>query len=223
MSTKSFTLSDQLHEYLVRVSVRESSLLARLRKETAALPQATMQISPEQGNLMSLLIKVTGSRRALEIGVFTGYSSLCVATALPPDGSLTACDMSKEYTDVARRYWSEAGVGEKIDLRLGHALRTLDELISEGNSETYDFVFIDADKKNYQGYFERSLVLVKPGGTIAVDNVLWSGKVADPQINDAETVAIRAFNEALAGDDRIDVSMIPIGDGLTIARKKGQF
>jgi predicted O-methyltransferase YrrM len=223
MSARTFTLSEPLHEYLLHVSVRELPLLAQLRQETAALPNATMQISPEQGNLMSLLVRMTGARRSLEVGVFTGYSSLCVALALPPDGILTACDISKDYTAVARRYWKDAGVDGKIDLRLGAALKTLDGLIKEGRADWYDFAFIDADKRNYPGYYERALVLLRPGGVLAVDNVLWSGKVADPTVRDDDTIAIRTFNEELARDERIDISVIPIGDGLTIARKRPPF
>jgi caffeoyl-CoA O-methyltransferase len=220
MSTKTFTLTDSLHEYLLRVSVREPDLLRRLREETAALPDATMQISPEQGRLMSLLTRATGVRRALEIGVFTGYSSICVAQALPPGGILVACDREEEWVRIARRYWKEAGVEEKIDLHLAPALTTLDAFIAEGRKEEFDFIFIDADKGNYGRYYERSLVLLRKGGLIAVDNVLWSGKVADPVETDRSTEAIRRFNEMLYQDTRIELSMIPIGDGLTLALKK---
>jgi predicted O-methyltransferase YrrM len=220
MSTKTFTLSDSLHEYLLRVSVREPEILRRLRQETAALPDATMQISPEQGRLMSLLIKATGARHALEIGVFTGYSSICVAQALPRDGSLIACDRNEKWVGIARRYWKEAGVDNKIELRLGPALETLEALIAEGKQEGFDFIFIDADKENYAHYYERSLVLIRKGGLIAVDNVLWSGRVANPDENDKSTVAIREFNEMLYRDARIELSVIPIGDGLTLALKK---
>ena len=220
MSTKTFTLSDSLYEYLLRISVREPDVLRRLREETAALPDATMQISPEQGRLMSLLIKATGARRALEIGVFTGYSSICVAQALPPDGTLVACDREEEWVRMARRYWKEAGVEEKIDLHLAPALATLDAFIASGRKEEFDFIFIDADKVNYGRYYERSLVLLRKGGLIAVDNVLWSGKVADPSETERSTEAIRRFNDMLSQDTRIDLSVIPIGDGLTLALKK---
>jgi len=169
---------------------------------------------------MALLIRLTGARRALEIGVFTGYSSICVAQALPHDGSLIACDMNKEWVGIARRYWREAGVDNKIELRLAPALETLDALVAEGREGEFDFVFIDADKQNYSRYYERALVLIRQGGLIAVDNVLWSGKVADPEVNDRETVAIREFNERLYRDERIELSVIPIGDGLTLALKK---
>lgn len=220
MSTRTFTLSDQLYQYLLSVSHREPELLRRLREETAARSNASMQISPEQGQFMALLVQLMGARKTLEIGVFTGYSSLVVALALPPDGRIIACDMSEEWTSIARRYWKEAGVEQKIDLRLGHALRTLDALLRSGEAGTFDFAFIDADKQNYPGYYEKSLQLLRPGGLIAVDNVLWSGRVADPNVTDPDTGSIRSFNEELRDDDRITLSVVPIGDGLTLALKK---
>ena len=208
-----------LYAYLQRVSLRESDLLKRLRAETAAMPAGHMQISPEQGQLMAFLVATIGARRAIEVGTFTGYSSLGIAGALPVDGTLVCCDNSREWTDVARRYWDEAGVAEKIDLRLGDARETLDGLVAEGGAGTFDFAFIDADKGGYETYFERLLTLLRPGGLIAVDNVLWGGAVADPSDTSADTEFIRAFNEARLDDPRVDLSVVPIGDGLTLARK----
>ncbi|MPY90370.1 MAG: SAM-dependent methyltransferase [Luteitalea sp.] len=222
MSIRTLELDDTLYAYLQRVSLREPSLLRRLREETTALAdeQARMQISAEQGQLMALLVRLLGARRTLEIGVFTGYSTLAVGLALPPDGRIIACDISKEWTDVARRYWEEAGVAHKIDLRLGAALRTLDSLLAADPAETFDFAFIDADKKSYDAYYERALMLLRPGGLIALDNMLWSGKVADPTVQDEDTRALRALNEKLHVDRRVDLSLIPIGDGLTLVRKR---
>ena len=209
-----------LHAYMQRMSLREPGLLARLRAETATLPSGHMQIAPEQGQFMGFLAALTGARRALELGTFTGYSSLCVALALPPDGRLVCLDHNREWTDIARRYWSEAGVAEKIDLRLGEALDSLDALIAEGQAETFDFAFIDADKANYETYFERVLALLRPGGLVTVDNVLWGGAVADAADTTADTEFIRAFNARRLDDERIDLSLVPIGDGLTLARKR---
>lgn len=220
MSNKTFTLSDELYEYLTRVSLRERPILARLRRETAADPKSCMQISPEQGQFMMLLVKLLGAKRCLEVGVFTGYSSLCVALALPDDGRLLACDVDEQWTSVARRYWKEAGVGEKIELRLAPALATLEGELAAGRAGSYDFAFIDADKGNYVDYYERCLKLLRPGGLIAVDNVLWSGRVADPSDQSADTLAIRAFNSHVQGDERVDLSLIPISDGITICRKR---
>jgi predicted O-methyltransferase YrrM len=222
MSTKTFTLPEELHNYLLKVSVQEPGFLKRLRAETATLPDSTarMQISPEQGQFMALLVQLIGAKKALEIGVFTGYSSTCVARALPADGKIVACDINREWTSIARKYWKEAGVDDKIDLRLGDAVKTLDALIVAGQEGTFDFAFIDADKKNYQNYFERALQLLRPRGVITVDNVLWSGRVADPSNQEPDTIAIRNFNEALAHDRRVDISLIPIGDGLTLAMKR---
>jgi predicted O-methyltransferase YrrM len=214
------TIDGALWEYMRRVTLREPAILQRLREETASHPQATMQISSEQGQFMALLIHLMGARKCLEIGVFTGYSSLAVALALPDDGRIIACDVSDEWTSIARRYWHEAGVERKIDLRLRPALETLDDLIATGQGSRFDFVFIDADKENYANYFERSLVLVRPGGLIAIDNVLWYGRVIDPKVKDADTRAIRAFNEKLHGDERVWLSMLPVRDGLTLASKK---
>jgi predicted O-methyltransferase YrrM len=213
-------VTPELAAYIRRVSLREPDVLRSLREETASHPRVSMQISPEQGQLMALLIHTLGARRTLEIGVFTGYSSLAVALALPADGRVIACDVSEEYTSVARRYWREAGVEGKIDLRLRPALETLNDLIALGQAGSFDFAFIDADKENYENYFERCLTLVRAGGLIAVDNVLWSGRVIDSADKDADTRAIRSFNEKLLADDRVWLSLLPIRDGLTLACKK---
>ena len=218
MSNASIGLSQELHAYLVKVGVREPDVLRRLRERTAAIPEHGMQIAPEQGAFMALLVKVMGARTCLEVGTFTGYSSTAVALALPPEGRLVCCDLSREWTDVAREAWTEAGVADRVELRLGPALETLDQLLTEGGAGRFDFAFIDADKPNYDGYVERALHLVRPGGMIAIDNVLWSGRVADPSDNDESTVAIRELNEKLAADERVEVAMVPIGDGLTLLR-----
>ena len=220
MSNRTIPITDALYDYLVRVTVREPELLVRLRRETASMRGSGMQIAPEQGQLMTLLVELIGARRALEIGTYTGYSSLCVAAALPDDGRLIACDVSDEYTQVARRYWQEAKVAHKIELRLAPALQTLDALLAEGAAESFDFAFIDADKEGYDAYYERSLRLLRRGGLIAVDNALWDGSVADPSIDDAGTRAIRALNQKVAGDARVTMSLVPIGDGLLLARKR---
>jgi caffeoyl-CoA O-methyltransferase len=220
MTKKTLGLDNQLYDYLLSASLRESEILQQLREETARLPNAVMQIAPEQGQFMALLVQLLGATKTLEVGVFTGYSSLCVALALPPNGKIVACDVSEEYTTVARRYWEAAGVTDKIDLRLAPALETLDELLASEQAETFDFAFIDADKRNYEGYYERSLQLIRPGGLIAIDNVLWSGRVADPQVHDNSTQALRALNEKLHHDERVTLSLVPIADGLTLALKR---
>lgn len=220
MSSRTIVLDDALYEYLLSVSLREPDVLCRLREETAKMPQHNMQISPEQGQFMALLVELTGARKCLEVGTFTGYSTLSLALALPEDGQIVACDISEEFTSRAKPYWQKAGVAGKIDLRLGPALETLDALIADGESGAFDFAFIDADKVNYQGYFQRALDLIRRGGLILVDNVLWSGAVVDPARDDEDTEAIRAFNQACAGDPRISLSLVPIGDGLTLARKR---
>ena len=219
MTTRTIQITDRVYDYMQEVSVREPEILKRLRAETAELPEHNMQISPEQGQFMALLVGLIGARRALEIGTFTGYSALAVALALPDDGKLIACEISEEYTAIGRRYWQEAGLDTNIDLKIGLALDTLDGLITEGQAETYDFAFIDADKVNYQNYFDRALILLRPGGLIAVDNVLWNGAVADPRNTTKDTEAIREFNAELGDDTRGAISMVPIGDGLTLARK----
>lgn len=220
MSNRTISMTDGLYGYLLDTSLREAPLLKRLRDETAAHPQARMQISPEQGQFMQLLAKLMGARRCIEVGVFTGYSSLAVALALPADGRILACDVSEEFTSVARRYWKEAGVAGKIELKLAPALQTLDERLAAGEAGSYDLAFIDADKANYADYYERVLKLLRPGGLVLVDNVLWSGRVLDAADRSEDTAAIRAFNKLLHQDERVDLSMLPIGDGLTLARKR---
>jgi len=219
MSNRSLNLDDTLYEYLLTHSLREHPEQIALREVTRSHPRAGMQISPEQGQFMALLVKLIGARRALEIGVFTGYSALSVALALPTDGRILACDISEEYTRIGRRYWERAGVAHKIDLRLAPALETLDAELAAGAAGRYDFAFIDADKTGYASYVERCLQLLRPGGLIAIDNVLWSGAVARPA-RDEDTRALQALNERLHGDERIDLSMLPVGDGLTLARKR---
>ena len=219
MSNTTFGLSADLRRYLISTSVREPEVLGRLREETAGLPLAMMQISPEQGQFMALLVKMLRARRCLEVGTFTGYSALWVALALPPDGRLTACDVSAEWTSIGQRYWQEAGVASKIDLHLAPALETLDRLIAQGEEGQYDFAFIDADKGNYWNYYERAVRLLRPGGLIAVDNTLWSGRVADAEDRDATTSVIRDFNTRLGQDPRVLISMLPLGDGVTLIWK----
>ena len=219
MSNRTIQVTDALYDYMHEVALREPEILARLRTETAELPNHNMQIAPEQGQFMALLVTVASVRRAFEVGTFTGYSSLAVARALPDDGELVACDISEEYTAVARRYWREAGVDGKIDLRIGPGVDTLDQLIADGQSGSFDFAFIDADKTNYGNYFERALSLIRTGGLIAIDNVLWGGDVIDPRDTSDDTEAIREFNRKLGRDSRVDISMVPIGDGVTLARK----
>lgn len=219
MSNRTIEINDRIYDYLLTVSVREPPLLARLRAETAADSAGGMQVAPEQGQFMALLVELIGARRALEIGTYTGYSALCVAMALPEDGRLICCDTSEEWTAIARRYWAEAGVAGRIDLQLRPALETLDALLANGEDGRFDFAFIDADKENYQNYYERCLKLLRPGGLVAVDNTLWGGSVANPEKTDTETEAIRRFNARLHTDMRVSISLVPIGDGLTLARK----
>jgi predicted O-methyltransferase YrrM len=219
MSTRTLNLDDTLYHYLLGVSLREHPVQAELRAAMRNHPHANMQIAPEQGQFMALLIKLIGARRTIEVGVFTGYSALSVALALPPDGSIIGCDVSREFTDIARTYWEKAGVADKIDVRLAPAADTLDALIAEGRSGDFDFAFIDADKANYDIYYELCLVLLRHGGLIAVDNVLWGGSVVRPA-GDEDTAAIQEFNRKLHADQRIDLSLLPIADGLTLARKR---
>jgi len=219
MSKQTLGLEQNLYDYLLAVSLREPTILTQLRQETAQMPRSIMQISPEQGQFMALLIKLIGAKKTLEAGVFTGYSSLVVALALPADGKIVACDVSEEYTSVARRYWQQAGVADKIDLHIAPALETLDKLLTAGEAGSFDFAFIDADKGNYDNYYERSLELIRPGGLIAIDNVLWSGKVADIEVQDNQTNKIRDLNRKLHQDSRITLSLVPIADGLTLAMK----
>lgn len=220
MSNQTINLSPDLYRYMLDISLREAEVLKALREETARLPNANMQIAPEQGQFMAMLVQLSGARRVIEVGVYTGYSSLAVAAALPDDGYLLACDISEEYTDIARRYWQQAGIGHKIDLHLAPAVDTLQSLIDRGQAADFDFAFIDADKENYDAYYERCLQLLRPEGLIAVDNVLWNGSVVNPEKQDADTRAIRAFNQKLLSDERVDISLVPIGDGLTLARKR---
>lgn len=220
MSARTLPLTDSLYEYLLAHSLREPEVLARLRQETQQMAQASMQVSPEQGQFLALLVGLIGARRCLEIGTFTGYSSTAVALALPRDGRILCMDVSEEYTTRARQAWREAGVEQKLTLELGPARDTLDALIANGEAGCYDFAFIDADKANYGHYYEAALELLRPGGLIAVDNTLWGGAVADPENDKGDTVAIREFNDALHHDQRIDLSLVPIGDGLTLARKR---
>lgn len=215
---RALSLTPALHAYLVENSVREPEVLAALREETGRMPDGMMQIGPEQGQFMALLVRLIGAKNCLEVGTFTGYSSLAVALALPPEGRVLCCDVSETYTNVARRYWAKAGVEGKIELRLAPARETLDRLLADGRKGQFDFAFIDADKANYDHYYEAALLLVRKGGLIAIDNVLWSGAVADPARNDADTTALKALNRKLHGDRRVDLSMLPIGDGLTLAR-----
>ena len=220
MSSSTIGLSNELRKYMLDVSFRDDDLLRQLREETLTLKEAQMQISPEQGAFLSILTKLLNAKKTLDIGVFTGYSSLVVARELPDDGLVVACDTSIEWTSIAKKYWELAGVDNKVDLNLAPAKETLEKLIEYGQESTFDFSFIDADKINYQSYYENSLILVKPGGIIAVDNVLWSGQVIDETDFKPATRAIRSFNEKLFQDDRVSISMVPIGDGLTLAYKK---
>lgn len=220
MANASMGLPADLEQYLVKHGVREPELLARLRAETALIPQHNMQIAPEQGALLALLVELTGAKRCLEIGTFTGYSSLIVALAMPPDGTIVCCDVSEEWTAVARRYWAEAGVADRVDLRLAPALETLDELLAGGAEGTFDFAFIDARKSEYPDYHERVVRLLRRGGLAAYDNVLWGGAVADDSKQDADTLAIRRLNDRLASDERVTIAMLPLADGVTLARKR---
>ncbi len=220
MSNRTLNLTADLYRYLLEQGVRESDAARRLREETAKLPMARMQISPEQGAFMQMLVRLLGARRTLEVGTFTGYSALVVAEALPADGRLIACDVSAEWTAIGRRYWAQAGVAERIDLRLRPAIETLDELLKGGGKGSFDFSFIDADKTSYEVYYERSLALLRQGGLVAIDNTLWDGAVIDPARNDEDTAAIRAINSKIRQDSRVDMVLLPVGDGLTLARKK---
>ncbi|GAB3267814.1 class I SAM-dependent methyltransferase [Chitinimonas naiadis] len=219
MSNRTLNLDDHLYRYLLAHSLREHPAQTALRSATADHPRAGMQISPEQGQFMALLVKLLGVRRAVEVGVFTGYSALSVALAMPADGRLLACDISDEYTRVGLPFWQQAGVADKIELKLAPALQTLTERLAAGEAGSYDFAFIDADKTSYDGYYEHCLALLRPGGLIAIDNVLWSGAVAHPA-EDSDTTALQALNAKLHRDERVDLSVLPIGDGLTLARKR---
>lgn len=220
MSNQTLGIEPKLYEYLKLVSVREPNILKELRQETSNYPMARMQIAPEQGQLMALLVQLMGAQKTLELGVFRGYSSLAIALALPDEGTVTACDISEEYTTIARHYWDKAKVSHKIDLRIAPALETLEKLIAEGQGNTFDFAFIDADKSNYDNYYEQVLKLVRPGGLMAIDNVLWGGKIVDENIKDNRTQKMRALNEKIYNDSRVNISLIPIADGLTLLLKR---
>jgi predicted O-methyltransferase YrrM len=211
-------LPDAVEQYVASVISRETPIMQRLRAETAALPQAGMQIGPDQSALLALLVRLIGARHALEIGTFTGYSALAVASALPLDGGLVSCDVNEEWTRIARRYWSEAGVSGRIDLRLGDARTTLAGLLRERGAGTFDFAFIDADKPAYDVYYEACLRLVRAGGLIAIDNVLWGGAVADPKAQDADTAALRALNLKIRDDPRVESCLLTVGDGVMLVR-----
>jgi predicted O-methyltransferase YrrM len=213
-------VTEELYKYILSISLRESEILKQLREETSSLKNAVWQISPDQGQFMSLLVRLLNAKKTLEIGVFTGYSSMVVGMTLPEDGKIIACDISEEYTSIAKKYWEKAGISHKIILKLQPALKTLDELIKNGEEETFDFIFIDADKSNYEHYFEKSSKLIRKGGIIAIDNTLWSGDVINPNINDKDTISIRHINEKLSKDQHFYISLIPIGDGLTLLMKK---
>ena len=221
MANSFLGLDERIDDYLMNNSLREPDVLRRLREETDAKnPHAEMAVSPIQGQFMMLLVKLIGAVKTLEVGVFTGYSSLCTALALPPNGRVVACDVNEEWTSVARRYWAEAGVADKISLRLAPAVETLDALLRDGQAGTFDFAFIDADKPNYDNYYERALKLMRRGGLVIFDNMLWSGRVADPGVQDADTVALRALNEKLHYDERVFVSLLPLRDGVSLAIKQ---
>jgi predicted O-methyltransferase YrrM len=220
MSNVSVGLPPDMQAYVVRHGVREPEILKRLRDETALLPQHDMQIAPEQGALLALLVELVGAKRCIEIGTFTGYSSLVVTLAMPPDGTIVCCDISEEWTAVARRYWAEAGVADRVDLRLAPALETLDKLLAGGAEGTFDFAFIDARKSEYPDYHERVVRLLRPGGLAAYDNVFWDGDVIDESKQDEETLGVRRLNERLAADERVTISMLPVADGVTLARKR---
>ncbi len=220
MSRGFIQVTPQLAEYIRAHSLREPPALRRLREETAKIPMAGMQISPVQGQFMQLLVRLTGATRYLEVGTFTGYSSLCVALAMPPEGRLVCCDTSAEWTAIAKRHWRRAGVADKVELRLAPAAETLDALLAAGFAGTFDLAFIDADKTGYDVYYERALSLLRRNGLVLIDNVLWSGSVANPRKNDADTAALKALNRKIHRDPRVDLSLLPVGDGLTLARKR---
>jgi predicted O-methyltransferase YrrM len=220
MASQTLGLEKHLYDYLQSVSLREAEILTQLRQETAQHPMGRMQIAPEQGQFMALLVQLMRAKKTIDVGVFTGYSSLVVALALPTDGKVVACEVNEEYAAIACRWWQQAGVADKIELHIVPARQTLNQLLAAGEADTFDFVFIDADKSNYESYYEQALQLVRPGGLIAIDNVLWSGRVADFQVQDNRTNKIRAFNQKLHQDLRITLSLVPIGDGLTLALKR---
>ncbi|MEQ8461264.1 MAG: class I SAM-dependent methyltransferase [Sandaracinaceae bacterium] len=220
MANRTLPMTDALHAYLVDVSVDEHPVLAELRSETAARDNAVMQIGPEQGAFMAWIVKLIGARRGVEVGTFTGYSALAVALAMPEDGALVCCDLSAEYLSTARTFWERAGVADKVESRVGPAGESLDALLAEGGAGTFDYAFIDADKPRYDRYYEACLELLRPGGVMMIDNVLWGGAVIRPEDESDATVALRALNEKVGRDARIDASMVPIGDGLFMVRKR---
>ena len=219
MSYRNAYIEESIYKYLLENSLRELPVLKNLREETQKMPLGRMQISPDQGQLMAMLVRLILPKKIVEVGTFTGYSSLVMALALPENGKVFACDISEKYTRKALSFWKEAGVADKIELRLGHASESLDKMLNEGLSETVDMAFIDADKENYKIYYEKCLELLRPGGLILIDNVLWYGRPADPDASDADTVAIREFNKFVYRDSRVDISLLSVGDGLTLARK----
>jgi predicted O-methyltransferase YrrM len=220
MSRTTLGLNEGVQNYVATVGIRATPVQSALRDATTKLPQAGMQICPEQGHFMALLIKLIGAKKCIEVGTFTGYSALMVAQALPSDGKLICCDISDEFTSVGRPFWREAGVEHKIDLRLAPGTQTLDALIAEGGAGQYDFAFIDADKPGYDSYYERILTLLRPGGLLGVDNTLWQGKVADDSVSDEDTAALKALNKKIHADERVEMVLLPIGDGLTLCRKR---
>ena len=220
MARTTHTMDESLREYLLSVSLREPDVVRRQREDTENLPSASLQSSPEQGQFLRLLVELMGARKALEVGVYCGFSALSVALGLPDDGMMIACDVSEEWTNIARKYWEEAGIAHKIDLRLAPALETLAKLLDDGQAGTFDFAYIDADKAAYVDYFEYALKLLRPGGLITVDNTLWHGRLIDPEDQHPDTNAMRSFNEKLHRDERVSLSMLPIGDGLTLALKR---
>ncbi len=220
MANRSIQITEQLYDYMIANSVREPEILAELRAETSKLPMAMMQIGPEQGQFMALLVRLIGAKNIVEVGTFTGYSSLAMALALGKDARITCCDISEEFTAIARKYWVKAGVADRIELKLGPAAETLQSMLKNGAKGKIDFAFIDADKTNYETYYDLVLEMLRPGGLLAIDNVLWGGDVADPGKKDEDTEAIRRINKKVHADERVDVSLVPIGDGLTLARKR---
>ena len=220
MSTRTIPLTDALRDWMLAHGVRETDVMRELRRVTAGLPNASMQISPEQGQLLTLLVELVGARRALEIGTFTGYSAICIARGLPPEGRLITCDIDPEVTTIARDFWRRAGVDGRIELRLGEAAATLDGLLADGAAGTFDFAFIDADKDHYPAYVEKCLTLLRPGGLLAIDNAFWSGRVADPANDEPSTRILRQIATTLRGDSRVTAALVPIGDGLWLARKR---
>ena len=221
MASQTIELTESLYKYLLQSGIQESPIAQELRAKTQESTRwHRMQISPEQGAFMALLVRLIGAKKTIEVGTFTGYSALVVAEALPEDGRVIACDISEEWTSIARDFWQRAGLQGKIELRLQPGTETLDELIDRGGEDSFDFAFIDADKANYDGYYERCLVLLRPGGLLGIDNVLWSGRVADDNAIDDDTVAIRTLNEKVRIDQRVSATMLPVGDGLTLAIKR---